>query len=67
MLNLNFSEEGLELVSPPHFVYDFSRKTFLILHSIKAALFGLRQFFATESPLKMTKNAFYFTSKAQDI
>ena len=31
---------------------------------IKGALSGLRQFFATESPLKMMKNAFYFTSKA---
>ena len=30
----------------------------------KGALSGLRQFLATESPLKMMKNAFYFTSKA---
>ena len=28
---------------------------------IKGALEGLRQFLATESPLKMMKNAFYFT------
>ena len=34
MLNFNFSEKGLGLVSPPHFVYDFSRKMFLMLHSI---------------------------------
>ena len=34
MLNFNFSEKGLRLVSPPHFVYDFSRKMFLMLHSI---------------------------------
>ena len=27
-------------------------------------LSGLRQFLATESPLKMMKNAFYFTLKA---
>ena len=33
-LNFNFSEKGLRLVSPPHFVYDFSRKMFLMLHSI---------------------------------
>ena len=26
--NFNFSEKGLELVSQPHFVYDFSRKCF---------------------------------------
>ena len=34
MLDLNFSEKGLGLVYPPHFVYNFSRKTFLMLHSI---------------------------------
>ena len=31
---------------------------------IKGALLGLRQFSAPESPLKMMKNAFYFTLKA---
>ena len=30
----------------------------------KGTLSGLRQFLATESPLKIKKNAFYFTSKA---
>ena len=30
----------------------------------KGGLSGLRQFLAAESPLKMMKNAFYFTSKA---
>ena len=30
MLNFNFSEKGLGLDSPPHFVYDFSRKMFLM-------------------------------------
>ena len=30
----------------------------------KGPLSGLRQFSATESPLKMMKNAFYVTSKA---
>ena len=34
------------------------------IKKFKGALSGLRQFFATESPLKMMKNAFYFTSKA---
>ena len=34
MFNFNFSEKGLGLVSPPHFVYDFSRKMFLMLYSI---------------------------------
>ena len=31
---------------------------------IKGALLGLKWFLATESPLKMMKNAFFFTSKA---
>ena len=30
----------------------------------KGILSGLRPFLATESPLKMMKNAFYFTIKA---
>ena len=34
MLSFNFSEKGHGLVSPPHFVYDFSIKMFLMLHSI---------------------------------
>ena len=29
MLNFSFPEKGLGLVSPPHFVYDFSRVMFL--------------------------------------
>ena len=43
-----------------------SRTTALLISSneIKGALSGLRQFLAAESPLKMMKNAFYFTSKA---
>ena len=34
MLNFDFLEKGLELVSPPHFVYDCSTKMFLMLYSI---------------------------------
>ena len=34
------------------------------LEGLKGALSGLRQFLATESPFKMMKNTFYFTSKA---
>ena len=30
ILNFNFLEKGLAIVSPPHFVYDFSRKMFLM-------------------------------------
>ena len=33
----------------------------------KVALSGLRQFLTTESPLKMIKSAFYFTSKALSV
>ena len=36
----------------------------LFQNRLKDELSCLRQFLATESPLKMTKNAFYFTSKA---
>ena len=31
ILNFNFLEKGLDQVSPPQFVYDFSRKIFLML------------------------------------
>ena len=34
ILNFEFLEKGLGLVSPPHFVCDFSRKMFLMLHAI---------------------------------
>ena len=34
MVNFNFSEKGLGPVSPSHFMYDFSRKMFLMLNSI---------------------------------
>ena len=34
MVNFNFPEKDLGLVSPPHFMYDFSRKIFLMLYSI---------------------------------
>ena len=33
MLNIDFLEKGLGIVFPPHFAYDFSRKTFLKLYS----------------------------------
>ena len=35
MHNFDFLEKGLGIVSPPDFVYDFSRKLFLMLCSIK--------------------------------
>ena len=36
----------------------------LVWYYLKSTLSGLRKFLAIESPLKMMKNAFYFTSKA---
>ena len=35
MLNFDFLDNGLGIVSPAHFVYDFSTKMFLMLYSIK--------------------------------
>ena len=34
ILNFKFLEKGVGLVSPSYFVYDFSRKMFLMLHCI---------------------------------
>ena len=34
MLNFDFLEKGLEVNSPPNFMYDFSRKMFLMFYSI---------------------------------
>ena len=36
MLNFDFSMKGLGLVSPIHFVNDFSRKIFVMLYSINS-------------------------------
>ena len=35
MLNIDFLEKGLGIVSPAHFVNDFLRKVFLKLYSTK--------------------------------
>ena len=37
------------------------------LRRVKTPIPGLRQFLATESPLKMKENAFYFTLKALSV
>ena len=34
MHNIDFLEKGPVIVSPPHFAHDFSKKLFLMLHSI---------------------------------
>ena len=42
----------------------FYAGTAVLILKLKGELSGLRQFSATVSPLKMMKNAFYFTLKA---
>ena len=39
MLNLDFLDKGLGIVSPVHFVYNFSTKMFLMLYSINCPNF----------------------------
>ena len=39
VLNYDFLKNGLGMVSPSHFVYDFSREMFLILYSINWSIF----------------------------
>ena len=39
ILNFNFPEKGLGVVSPSHFVNDFSRQMFLMLYSINSQNF----------------------------
>ena len=43
MLNFDFLEKGLEIVSSQHLVYDFSRKMFLVLYSINPSLHDPRR------------------------
>ena len=45
MLNFNFSEKALVLVSTPHFVFDFSRRMFL-LHSTDQILLSACFYFS---------------------
>ena len=62
----DFSSKIWHQISSP-MAYSELFRTFKLerfANMLKGALSGLRQFLATESPLKMTKNAFYFTSKA---
>ena len=42
-------------------------KMYLQNVSAKGTILSLRQFLAAESPLKMMKNAFYFTLKALHV
>ena len=47
-----------------HIIWTVIKLWFYYGIKIKGALSGLRQFLAIENPLKLMKNAFYFTSKA---
>ena len=39
MLNFDFLDKGLGIISPAHFVYDFLTKMFLMLYSINSPNF----------------------------
>ena len=39
MLNFDFLKKGLGTAPPPHLVYDFSRKLYLMLYSINSLSF----------------------------
>ena len=39
MLNFDFLDKGVEIVSPAYFAYDFSTKMFLMLYSINCQYF----------------------------
>ena len=41
MLDFDFLEKGLGILSPPHFGYDFSRNVFLLLYSINWHIFAI--------------------------
>ena len=56
-------EHFTEFILIPY-TYDISINKIRHWLCLKSVLSGLGQFLATESPLKMMKNAFYFTSKA---
>ena len=38
MLNVDYLDKGLGMIPPAHFVYDFSAKMFLMLHSINSRM-----------------------------
>ena len=64
MLIFNFLAKGLGLVSPSHFVYDFSRKMFLIVtfyiltkFETDAIKFEINLIFLNKSFCYMTKNS----------
>ena len=44
MLNFDFLKKGPGIVSTPHFVYDFSRKMFLMLYSVDTFFLSEQKF-----------------------
>ena len=54
----------LILITPKALLSYWHFYTFNPVQILKGALSGMRQFLAIESPLKILKKAFYFTSKA---
>ena len=52
----------IQTIKTPN-TYTFHAVSFRCFQDIKGALSGLRQFLATESPLKLMKNPFHFTFK----
>ena len=58
------SDTGVFLWALRNFLKQLFSRTPLVLLFLKTALSGVRPFLATESPLKLMKNAFYFILKA---
>ena len=52
MLNFEFLNNGLGIISPPPFAYDFSRKIFLMPYSFKGSII-------TELQNRVTKPSFF--------
>ena len=63
LLAIKLSENGIS-IGVSIYLFTLNACTFLTLQAFTGTLSGLGQYLATESPLKMMKNAPYFTLKA---
>ena len=64
ILNLTFQGKALWTGFQPNFQGNLGKQNASVKWGhIKGTLQGLRQFLATESPLKVMKNTFYFSTK----
>ena len=65
-INNNYGKYDIHTPQPSYVDFNFYYDNFsnFLLKQIKGALSGLRRFLATESLLKIMKNAFCFTLKA---